>query len=165
LIQVAAVRSLKSRAIAALARREHSRQQLARKLAPHAESEEALEAVLDELVEKGFLSDARFAEALVRVRGERYGAARLALELREHGVPQDRSHEALESAKSTELARAQQVWARRFGLPPDSLEARAKQIRFLISRGFAPDTLRRLEANGFAPFEAALRTHPRTHSG
>jgi regulatory protein len=149
-------RSLKARAIAALARREHSRQQLARKLSQHAESPEALDAVLDELTQKGFLSDTRFAQALVRIRGARYGVARLALELREHGVSPQCAQEALEPATSSELARAHAVWLRRFGCPPESLEERARQSRFLMSRGFAPDALRRLAAANFEPPDNGL---------
>lgn len=144
-------RSLKARAIAALARREHSRQQLARKLSQHAESPEALDAVLDELTQKGFLSDERFAQALVRIRGARYGVARLSLELREHGVSPQCAQEALQPATASELARAHAVWSRKFGCPPESLEERARQSRFLMTRGFAPDVLRRLAAADFEP--------------
>ena len=72
--------SLKARALRALAQREHSRLELARKLRPYADAEQApaaLEVLLDELQAQGWLSDARFAEALSRNRAERQGVARI----------------------------------------------------------------------------------------
>ena len=78
--------SLRARAVQLLARREHSRSELARKLAPHAQSREELETLLDDLVRQGFLSDLRYAESVARSRGARYGSQRVVQELRQKGV-------------------------------------------------------------------------------
>jgi regulatory protein len=120
------------------------------KLLPHADTEHELNLVLDELEAKGFLSDTRFAQSYVRTKGQRYGALRLKFGLREAGVNDSIIEAELAAFKSTELQQALMVWARRFSAPPESIEERARQERFLIQRGFPPGTLRRLEANGFA---------------
>ena len=65
--------TLRERAVRLLARREHARTELSRKLAPHAESAEALEAVLDELVARRLLSDERYVEMRLNARGARFG--------------------------------------------------------------------------------------------
>lgn len=135
--------SLRERALRLLAQREHARAELKRKLAPHAESEEQLAALLDDLVARRLLSDARYAEMRVSVRGRRYGNARLAQELRQTGVTPEAAAEALASADN-EAARVQAVWARKFSTLPSDATERAKQTRFLMSRGFSSDTIRRL---------------------
>ena len=142
--------TLLARGVAYLARREHSRAELARKLSPHAESLEALEAVLDQLTGAGLQSDARFAEALVRVRGQGYGAARLKHELRQRGVSDALVNNALEPAHASEAQRLFRVWEKRFGQPPTDLAERAKQQRFLAARGFSPGLYQALERRGFS---------------
>lgn len=134
---------LRERALRLLAQREHARAELKRKLAPHAESEEQLAALLDDLVARRLLSDARYAEMRVSVRGRRYGDARLAQELRQTGVNTEAAKEALAGA-GDEMARAQTVWARKFLALPTETTERARQTRFLMSRGFSSDTIRRL---------------------
>jgi len=134
---------LRERALRLLAQREHARAELKRKLAPHAESEEQLAALLDDLVARRLLSDARYAEMRVSVRGRRYGDARLAQELRQTGVNTEAAKEAL-AGSGDEMARAQAVWARKFLSLPTETTERARQTRFLMSRGFSSDTIRRL---------------------
>ncbi len=127
--------SLRSRALALLARREHSRAELQRKLAPHTEDPQELIDLLDELAQRGWLSDARFAEALVHDKQAKFGAQRLAYELRERGVEESVIRDQLAELKDSELERARQVWQSKFGTPPEDAKARAKQMRFLQSRG------------------------------
>ena len=64
--------SLKSRALRYLSAREHSRSELARKLARHAAESDNLDALLDELEAGKFLSEERFAESLVNRRSARF---------------------------------------------------------------------------------------------
>jgi len=78
--------SLRARALKALARREHSRQELQAKLQPHAEDPAEIGSLLDDLEQRGWLSEARFVEQLTTVRRRRFGAARILHELREKGV-------------------------------------------------------------------------------
>jgi regulatory protein len=142
--------TLRERALRLLARREHARAELARKLAPHAESSEALEVLLDDLSARRLLSDERYVEMRLNARGARFGNARLAHELRTQGV----SEELVEAALATgedELTRARQVWQRKFGSNPGAPDAteRARQMRFLMSRGFSGETIRRVLRGDF----------------
>ena len=126
--------ALKARALRLLARREHSCAELARKLAPHASSPEALRALLDELQARKQLSDERFAEARVRSLSSKFGAARIRHDLRSKGV----AAALVEGLPSgDELERARAILARKYRAPPASLEERAKRARFLQGRGFA----------------------------
>ena len=136
--------SLKGRALRYLSRREHSRLELRRKLAPHAESAEQLDRVLDELEAARLLSNRRFAESLVHRKGERFGAAVIRHELRSHALDSGLVAEQVATLAETEHARAQALWERRFGAPPDSPQQRAKQIRFLMARGFRAEVVRRV---------------------
>ena len=145
------VLSLRGRALGCLARREHSRKELARKLAPHAGSPEQLEALLDELVRLTYLSDDRFVTSLVTRRGERYGSMRLKQELSGHGLDPQIVKDALSANQSTEFDRALNVWQRKFdressNQPEQTSERpdpaiRAKQMRFLAARGFSGDVI------------------------
>jgi regulatory protein len=136
--------SLLQRAVAALARREHSRAELARKLRRHL-SEGAdpaeVDRVLDDLAGKGMLSEARFAASLVRTRAGRFGTGRVRQELKQHGVAPELIAQATADLAKSELARAREVWRKRFGTPPRDEAERAKQLRFLAARGFSTDVI------------------------
>jgi len=142
--------TLRERALRLLARREHARAELARKLAPHAESELALEALLDDLAARRLLSDERYVEMRLNARAARFGNARLAYELRTQGVSDELVGAAL-AASGDELARARAVWQRKFGGRPDAADAgeHARQMRFLLSRGFSGETVRRVLRGDF----------------
>ncbi|MFN7087280.1 MAG: recombination regulator RecX [Burkholderiales bacterium] len=137
---------LRARALALLARREHTRQELARKLAPHAESAAALEALLAELAAGGLLSEERYAEMRAFVLGRKYGSARIAHELRAQGVPDEVIEAAVAQAKAGDLERARAIWRRKFGVVAASREMRARQARFLQSRGFSSEVIRKVIA-------------------
>jgi len=140
--------TLRQRALGLLARREHSRAELARKLAPHAASEEELTSLLDDLAARRQLSDGRYAAERVASRARRYGDARLVQELRQKGVAEETVSAALAEADS-ELERARQVWAKKFGQAPADLAERAKQTRFLAARGFSGATIRQILKGGW----------------
>jgi regulatory protein len=125
-----------------LARRDHSRAELSRKLARHVgDDPEELEQVLGELSRSGLLSDERFAAAVARSRSQRFGDARIRYDLRRFGVSADLSAAALANLAGSETARAREVRSKRFSTPPSSAVERAKQARFLQSRGFSPDSI------------------------
>ena len=143
--------SLLARAIALLARREHSRDELARKLMrrlDEGQDRADVDAVLDELQRRRLLSDERFAASLVRTRAPRYGEARLKLDLKSRGVPAPIAAEVLGRLRAggggSELERARAVWSRRFATTPQSLTERARQARFLQSRGFSAEVIRKV---------------------
>ncbi|MNX71074.1 Regulatory protein RecX [compost metagenome] len=140
--------SLKMRAVGYLSRREHAREELARKLAAHAEDAAEVEAVLDALQKEGWLSTERFAQSLVHRRASRQGAARIVQELRQHGVDDNQVAELRDQLRATEYDRALEVWKKRFDAKPDDRAVYAKQARFLASRGFAHDVIRRILGEG-----------------
>jgi len=132
-------RTLKARAIALLARREYARAELAVRLAATGAPRDEVEALLDELQQLGLLSDARFAGALVRQKAASHATRAIARELRERGVAKEVATAALaEAGAGDELAAAQALWQRRFGRPPADEREKARQIRFLLSRGYPP---------------------------
>ncbi|MGH6611331.1 MAG: recombination regulator RecX, partial [Burkholderiaceae bacterium] len=138
--------SLLSRAIALLARRDHSRAELSRKLARYVDEDDpnALDRVLDELERSGLISDERFAAANIRIRSQRFGDARIRHDLRRLGVADEASAAALQTLAGSETARAREVWSKRFDTLPTSTAERAKQARFLQSRGFSLDSIFRV---------------------
>jgi len=136
--------SLRSRALAMLARREHTRAELARKLAPFSESDGDVAAVLDELAARKLLSDERYAEARVTALSRKFGAARIEHELRAKGVSAPTAERAVRGARETEVDRARAAWQKRFGSPPADALEKAKQMRFLQSRGFSFDVIRKV---------------------
>jgi regulatory protein len=135
--------NLRERALNFLARREHSRVELARKLVPHGEAE-AIAALLDQLEQEDLLSNARYAEALAHCRAGRHGSVRLKSELREKGVPETLVAEVVGLAREADLAAAREVWNKKFGERPRDARERAKQQRFLLGRGFPSDVVRRV---------------------
>jgi regulatory protein len=138
--------SLKGRALRLLSQREHSRKELEQKLKPHEETPGELAEALDFLAAKDFINEKRVVESVVNRRASKLGAARVRQELVAKGLPVDDIAEAVEAMRSTELGRAMQVWRKRFGAPPSDASERAKQVRFLVSRGFAPEVVRRVVA-------------------
>ena len=131
---------LKVRALRFLMRREHSRAELARKLAPHAESSQALEAVLDDLAARKQLCDDRYAETRAHALSRKYGAARIRQDLKAHGVA-----DAVVDRVScgSDLERAKAILARKYRQPATTREEKAKRARFLQSRGFSYNTIHR----------------------
>jgi regulatory protein len=133
---------LKARALRHLVRREHSRAELARKLAPHAESADALAALIDELLSRKQLSDERYAEVRARSLSRKYGPARIRHDLGGKGISAD-IVEAI-ATDVGELERARAILARRYRAPAATPEERAKRARFLQGRGFSIDVILRL---------------------
>ena len=132
---------LKVRALRYLARREHSRAELARKLLPHAESPAMLDGVLNELASKRQLSDERYADVRANWLSRKYGAAKIRHDLKAHGVT-----EAVIERVSAEgdYERARAIVARKYRGAATTREEKAKRARFLQSRGFSYDVIRRL---------------------
>ncbi len=125
-------------ALELLARREHSRRELTRKLAARGFPDEILGAALDELERSGALTDARFTDSFVRSRiAKGKGPQRIRAELAQRGVADAEAEHGLRTADVDWLAAIRAVRAKRFGpqLPRDYAE-RARQARFLQYRGF-----------------------------
>ena len=129
--------SLRARAMRFLARREHSRSELQRKLAFLAAECEDVEALLDDLERRGCLSDARFAEQTIRSKARRFGPLKLTHELRSKGVEEETVSAAFRTAGVEGVSDIAAVWRRRFRAAPAGDKERARQVRFLQGRGFA----------------------------
>ncbi|WP_428421235.1 regulatory protein RecX [Methylibium sp.] len=159
--------SLKAKALACIAQREHSRVELRRKLLSHIgrqlkaaassplaldvpvqmlAAEREVDELLDWLTAKDLLSVDRFVETRVNARVARFGNLRIRQELAQHGVELD--VETAQRLKDGELSRARTVWAKRFGTPATGAADRARQIRFLSARGFSAETVRRVVRGG-----------------
>jgi len=152
--------SLKARALRLLSLREYSRKGLAAKLAESearwaklgSEQNEQtpqtialnIEAVLDDFEARGWLSNERFAEALVRRRSERYGVRKIADELERAGIDSKQSSQLLGQLKETEFQRAYELWSRKYGTKAQDQKERARQYRFLASKGFSSDVVAKI---------------------
>jgi regulatory protein len=140
--------SLKGRALRLLGAREYSRAELERKLAVHEEEPGSLAKALDALQAKGFINEQRVLESVLHRRSAKLGTARIRQELQGKGLTAEAVLEAVEQLRTTEVERAREVWRRKFGEPPTDAAERGKQMRFLASRGFGGDAIRKVVSGG-----------------
>ena len=138
--------SLKGRALRLLGTREHSRVELERKLAPFEDESGALARTLDELQAKGFIDERRVTESVVHRRAAKWGMVRIRQEMQDKGLDRELVEKALDSLAGSEYERAREVWRRKFAAVPDRPAEQAKQARFLLSRGFTSEVVRRVLA-------------------
>jgi regulatory protein len=119
------------------------------KLLPHVQTDEDFEqspqidlnALLDDLTARGWLSDARATTQLVHAKRSRFGTQRITHELRQRGISDELIEAALPALKETELDAARDVWQRKFGVAPQDAKEKARQMRFLQSRGFSMEVI------------------------
>ena len=123
-----------------LARREYSRLELERKLAQYAENPDQIPQLLDDFERRGWLCERRVVEQVTASRKRRFGARRIAHELREKGIAEELISAALPTLKGAELEAARTVWRKKFGRAVRNLADRARQVRFLQGRGFSLET-------------------------
>lgn len=139
---------LRERALRLLARREHSRAELLRKLESAGFVRDDITPLLDAFEAKNWLSDRRFAESYVADHRARAGNIKLAYDLRQRGVSDSIIESVLGDNCDSELDRAREVWRKKFGAAPADAAEKARQMRFLQSRGFASEVIRRAIAGG-----------------
>ena len=135
---------MRERALAMLARREHGRAELARKLAAHAESAEQIEALLDQLAARGWLSEQRFAESRANVLARKFGSRKIEYDLRSRGVSAEVVERAVDEARAQELENCRAAWQKKFGALPQDAAERGRQMRFLAGRGFSAAAVRQV---------------------
>ena len=142
--------SARTVALRLLARRDYSRSELAQRLRARGLHANDIDATLDDFERLGYLSDARYAQAVVSHRAGRFGRRAIARDLHDKGIAKDAASDALEAlAGRDELADATALWQQRFGTPPIDARDKARQVRFLLARGFSASTaLRVLRAAG-----------------
>ncbi len=126
-----------------LARREHSRHELAVKLIAKGFGENVVQDLVMQLGLENLVSDERFAEAMLHSRIQRgYGPARIAQELRKKGVDEELVERRVDFFSRQWLERVREVWRKKYGdTLPDEPRERAKQMRFLQSRGFTAEQI------------------------
>jgi len=133
-----------------LARREHGRIELSRKLRTRGALPELIEPALDRLSEEGLLSETRYLESFIRMRANAgYGPLRIREELSQRGLARDAVEQALRDSGFDWGAQLHEVWMRKFaGELPDDQRERARQGRFLSYRGYPLDMIGRLLQRG-----------------
>ncbi len=141
--------SLTGRALRLLSGREHSRAELQRKLAPHEETPGELAAVLDKLAAKDLQSDQRAIDSLVYRRSAKLGTQRLRQDMQSKGMDPQAVAQAVALLRTSEQARALEVWRKKFGSPASTPAERAKQVRFLAGRGFSGEAIARVVSGAF----------------
>ena len=136
--------SLKGRALRLLAQREHSRAELASKLARHVEEDDDLEAVLHDLQAKGFIDEARVAESLVHRRAARLGTQRLVQELRQKGID-DALIAAVMDEFSTERSETEEniraILERKYPMAREDEKVRRRAVAALQRYGYGFDEI------------------------
>ena len=140
--------SVTGRALRLLSAREHSRAELVRKLTQYEEEPGALAKVLDTLEAKDFINEGRVVESVVHRRSGKLGVSRIKQELQVKGLQPDAVADAVNRLRASEVERAREVWRKKFGQPPLDAGERAKQMRFLASRGFGGDTIHKVVSGG-----------------
>ena len=136
--------SVKGRALKLLAVREHSRQELERKLAAKEPDSAEVKQALDDLQARGFLDEQRVVDSIVHRRAARVGVGRIRQELQAKGIDAERVALAVASLHASEFERAREVWRKKFGALPEDAAQRARQARFLAARGFGGEVIRRV---------------------
>lgn len=131
----------RSSALRLLARREHSRLELALKLKQRKIEADVIEQVLDDYEAEGWLSDERFAEVYARQRMDLgYGPLRIQAELQQRGI-QEMPACVRQMNDMDWSDRATLLREKRFGLSDirDDWDEKARQARFLARRGFSSE--------------------------
>ncbi len=139
--------SLRERALAYLARREHSRFELTRKLEAAGFSVEEIAPVLDAFEARDWLSDRRFAESYVTTHQTRTGYIKLIHDLRERGVREEIIKATVSATSRDEHERALELWRKKFGTSPGDTAEYSKQMRYLAGRGFTCEVIRKVLNN------------------
>ena len=140
-------KSLKARAVGFLARRDYARAELRDKLLATGATAGEVDPVLDDLAAQGYLSDERFAHALVRQKSGGYSKRAIAQTLKAKGVAGDVATGALDACEADDAVTMIALWRRRFGRAPANDRERARQVRFLQSRGFGLSAILKLLRN------------------
>lgn len=142
--------NLLAKAVAILSRREYSEAELRRRLQQYSEDESQIDAVIARLQRENWQSDQRFAENFVSSRQSKWGNQKILHALKNHHLDVETVAQLKDSLKETEFERALAVWQHKFhGELPKTAQEKAKQMRFLASRGFSADIVRKvLSAKG-----------------
>jgi regulatory protein len=138
-------RTINEVAMGFLARREHSRHELASKLAKKQFERADICACLDRLEERDYLSNQRFMESFTRHRATSgFGPQRIRADLMRRGLTASVVDDYLSEVEIDWRALLHTAWAKKFTHPPADFKTMVKQTRFLLQRGFEPDSVQQL---------------------
>jgi regulatory protein len=134
----------RKKAMDLLARREHGRAELERKLIAAGFDADVAADALQRLADEGLQSDRRFVESFVQSRiNQGKGPLRIHADLGQRGIAAGLVDEVLEQAGEDWVALAREARLKKFGRSrPAGFEDKARQMRFLQYRGFEPDQIR-----------------------
>ena len=127
-----------------LSRRDASRAEFVAKLIAAGYEKSEVEGAADWCASLGFLNETRYAEGAARRLSAKYGVSRVTHTLRSKGVTEAAIAGVTPDLKENELAQARAIWTRKFREPPADAAARAKQIRYLQTRGFSFDIIKQV---------------------
>ena len=134
-----------------LARREYSRSELRAKLADSTSGGDdafaEIDLVLEDLVTRGYLSDARFAAQFARQKTGAFSKRAIGASLKARGVEGAVASDALTEVEIDDDVAMLALWRRRFGTAPLNDKEKARQVRFLQSRGFSLSAIIKLLRN------------------
>ena len=136
--------TLRAQAIRLLARREYARSELEERLLARGGPLQEVRALLEELERQGYLSNERYARAVVTRKSGGHSRRRIAAGLRAKGVSGDDIAAALAEASPDDAIALDALWQRKFGKAPIDEKEKARQVRFLQSRGFALSAILKL---------------------
>lgn len=132
------------RALRLLARREYSRFELHARLSSDCTDPDEIDRLLDDFEVKGWISEQRWVDAVVRTRRGRFGSMKVLHELKAKGASEDGLTRAREALAVTEMDAARSVWRKKYAGAPANMSERARQARFLGSRGFSAEVVRKI---------------------
>lgn len=137
--------NLKAKAIDFLSRRDYSYSELYNKLKKYSTDLDAIKSVVDEMVSNKYLNEERFIENFIYSKSKKYGSLKVKHLLQAKVSDQELVNDIYQEAEIDELAVARQIWERKFkGEVITNANDRAKQIRFMLSRGFSLDLILKL---------------------
>lgn len=137
---------VRNKAIALLARREHSRKELQHKLSKHCDDPDIVNTQIEQLTENGLQCDQRFCESYVRMKQKQgKGPQWIRHALRDKGVSEQISSAQIDLSSNDWEALAKDVYLKKYGgCPADTLKEKARRQRFMHMRGFSSDAINRL---------------------
>ncbi len=137
-------KQLVSAALKLLSRRDMSRAEFIAKLLHAKFTQEEAETAAAWCAEEGWLNESRYAENATRRLGAKYGDKRVVHSLRQKGLDNDAISQAVSTMNESEISRARTLWLRKFGELPANVNERARQVRFLQSRGFSFEVVKKI---------------------
>ena len=135
------------RAVGLLSRREHSEKELKTKLLNKGGGQaDTIARVIQDLKQRNYLSDQRFADMFVQSRMERGdGPLKIRHELENRGIAESIIDQNLNQSDQIWEKVLLKVWSKKFGeVMPSNYKEWARQARFLQSRGFTSELIRKV---------------------